>query len=331
MKWPQGDETAMDRLHDDWTQFAHELAGIRAQLQAVSGGIGHSIEGDTQKAIDAQLNSILSGDESLARLIEQANAIADDCNTMSNELVVLKTIFIVELTALALYVYFLMATAEINWAAPGEIAQAIVQGRMTLTEAVDMVVRRILAKLLEKGIEEFASTSTKEMVELLGRDLAKDLVLKAAKSATTEGAKKLAFTSVDQVRDKVLWDKSLDPEDLVSKTVVSATVGAATAPIGHKVEELIGNRGDAGASKLVNKLGAGPDVSDPSALSRAGAHLVNGANWWGKDTLPGKVTNPLTAGGEKLATVAGLDDIPSPDEVAANLPKPPFTPGDTTP
>ncbi|GAB92220.1 hypothetical protein GORHZ_168_00170 [Gordonia rhizosphera NBRC 16068] len=315
MEWPKGDETAMDRLNDDWEQFAHRVELIRSELNSVSAGIGHSVEGDMQKAIDAQLDSLLSGDMSLERLIAQADDIAHCCNTMSNEIFVLKMIFVVELVALALYVTFLLATAEINWSAPIEIAQAVFEGRMTLAEAVDMVVRRILAKLLEKGLEEFAATSTKDMARLLGKDLVTGFGAKAFDGAIVEGSRKLGFTLLAQVRDNALWDKPMDPGELISKTLVSATAGAALSPIAAKADTLISKRGDSTATHLQTIIRARINTEDPSTprrmlniVLREGLEAgVRTGNWWGKETLPGKVTGPATTFAENVVIGPGFE------------------------
>ncbi|MYR07558.1 hypothetical protein GTV32_15155 [Gordonia sp. SID5947] len=307
MEWPKGDESAMDRLNDDWERFARNVSAIQSELNSVAGGIGHSIDGDMQTALDAQLKAILSGDQSLEKLITQAADIAECCNTMSNEILVLKVIFITELVALATYVAFLVATSEFNWSAPIEIAQAVLEGRLTLTEAVELVARRILAKLLEKGIEEFGSASTKEMAKLLGKDLLHNVRGKAFNAAIIEGSKKLAFTSLDQVRDNVLWDKPMDPKELIEKTTVSAVTGAALSPIAAKVDDLVTNRGDDTAKGLVNILGPGRAADKPSARQKAIEPLVGFGNWWGKDTLPGKLIGPATKYAEERIVGPGLE------------------------
>ncbi len=315
MNWPKGDETAMDRLHDDWQQFAQSLDRMRLELNSVQSGIRDSVHGDMQKAIEEQLNALMSGDQSLETLVAQANDIADCCNTMSNELVVLKVIFLTELAALLIYVTFLLATAEINWSAPIEIAQAIFAGRMTLTEAVDMVVRRILAKLLEKGLEEFAATSTKDMARLLGKDLVTGFGAKAFDGAIVEGSRKLGFTLLAQVRDNALWDKPMDPGELISKTLVSATAGAALSPIATKADTLISKRGDSTATHLQTIIRARINTEDPSTpkrmlkiLVREGLEAgVRTGNGWGKDTLPGKVTGPATTFSENVVIGPGFE------------------------
>ncbi|MFW0783843.1 hypothetical protein AAFP35_04930 [Gordonia sp. CPCC 206044] len=318
MEWPKGDETAMDRLNHDWEQFAHKVELIRTQLDSVASGVGHSVEGDMQKALDAQLSSLLSGDLSLDKLVDQANDIADCCDTMSTEIFVLKLIFITELVALAAYVAFLIATSEVNWSAPIEIAEAIFAGRMTLTEAINLVVRRIMAKLLEKGIEQFATTSTKEMAKLLGKDLVSGLGAKAFDGAIVEGANKLAFTTLAQVRDNVLWEKPIDPKEVIAKSAASAATGALFSPLSRKAESIIGTADD----RLKNRLSAA--VAAPEGTTRTrdkvtevlGNAAIKTGTAWGNDKLPSKVVPGTGPADKALGTATGpaVDYLAQPTE-----------------
>ena len=236
MEWPKGDETAMGELSDAWKQYHDALQNISRELESVRHGFDTIGSGQAFDAIYQTLGSVAS--EDMSELIDGADHLSDCCDTMAVELYILKMVFLVELSVLLTYVYFLLATAEINWSAPLEIAQAILGGQMTLREAVDLAVRKILAKILEKSIEEIAETGIKDLAKEAAQKVGGDIAAKyatqelrdaAKKEVLTdmavEATKKAVFTTRDQVRDRVLWDKPIDAGDIAKKTAIAGLTG----------------------------------------------------------------------------------------------------------
>src|SRR5437762_13575241 len=106
-EWPQGDETAMFRIGDDWRSSASDLSALIPDLNRVRSETLSVLMGETADAADAQFQMLFDGDYSVDKLAEAMTAIGDLADGAGTE---------IEYTKLQILTSLAIAAAEIAWA-----------------------------------------------------------------------------------------------------------------------------------------------------------------------------------------------------------------------
>ncbi|MFW0783838.1 hypothetical protein AAFP35_04905 [Gordonia sp. CPCC 206044] len=299
MEWPEGDETAMDRMSDHWTSFESDVATLATDLTALAGGILATIEGPTNAALTQHLQQFFSGDTSLEQLQKEATFLAECCNNTSNEILTLKIFYIVELVALAAFIAIAIASAWINWGAPAEIAAAEVATQLTLRAAIQRAVQQIIAKLAQLSIKQIGSAVMRRIGANTLKDVAVQLGIKAGIGALTGSGVELT----KQLALKLAADKDVDWGKVGMAGVTGAAANVLLSPASMAINNAFAKK--FGAQYFDNKMRWLPVVNnrqEPGALDIVSAS---------KALASGTASAPTKAAFKALAASSAVTALPT--------------------
>ncbi|MYR07553.1 hypothetical protein GTV32_15130 [Gordonia sp. SID5947] len=299
MDWPEGDETALDRMNDHWTTFGSDVGDLADDLTVLAGGILASIEGPTHDALTQHLQQFFAGEKSLDQLQSDAAYLADCCNNTSNEILTLKIFYIVELVALAAFIAIAIASAWINWGAPAEIAAAEIATQLTLRAAIQRAVQQIIAKLAELTIKDIGAAVMRSIGANTLKDVAIQLGIKAGVGALSgsgmEFGKQLALN--------VFADKDFDWGRVGLTGLQGAGAGLLLAPAAMPINNMFAKK--FGAQYFGNKMRWLPVVNPnqaPGALDIVSA---------GTAVARGTASAPTTAAFKALVATSAVTALPT--------------------
>lgn len=299
MEWPEGDETALDRMSDHWTTFGSDVNALTNDLTTLAGGILSTIEGPTHDALSQHLQQFFTGDKSLDQLQKEAQYLAECSTNTANEILTLKIFYIVELVALAAFIAAAIASAWINWGAPAEIAAAEMATQFSLRAAIEKAVQQIITKLAELSIENIGPAIMRSIGANTLKDVAVQLSIKAGVGALSGSG--MEFTK--QLTLHLAADKDVDWGNIALAGVQGAGANILLAPAALPINNAFGKK--FGAEYFENKmrwLPVADNTKKPGGLDffTAGKHVVTGA-----------AAPPTTAAFKAMLATTAVTAIPS--------------------
>jgi hypothetical protein len=109
--WPQGDETVMFGLADDWHASAEELDELIPDLNRVRAETMENLSGDTADAAEQQFAMLFDGDYAVDKLADAMSALGDLAHNAANEIEYTKLQIISTLAIVAAEIMYALAMA----------------------------------------------------------------------------------------------------------------------------------------------------------------------------------------------------------------------------
>ncbi len=306
--WPEGDETALRRLSEAWTQAATAVGEVVVEGNGASAAVLGCMTGATSEAFDAYWKQFVEGDAYLVNLQQLCTDLASGCDDAALNIEYTKLSIIAALIILAAQIAAMIASAVATFGAS--------------TAGVPI-----------------AQAATRITVQMFFRELIKQIAVNVAINVgvdlAIQGGQALAG-------NRTSWDagKTLDAGIAgVAAGIAGGTVGAVSKGIGTTTGNFVeaagrgaveGAIGGAGGNILNNfahgKFGVEDtlNAATSGALSGSVGGAVGGmstrheglANTWGSGTSPdGQFTAGHNTQGHTFTTPDG-------STVQANVPNP---------
>lgn len=272
--WPDGDETAMRRLADDWNDASKAIAllstdgedAIKAALDAITGDVNQNMA-EYWKKVDESLDHLADLFDKLSETLEDG---ATDIEHAKLSIITALIILAAELAIAAASLVVTFGTSAVAGAA-AEIATAA---------TVRMIIRELIIKLLQKALlgaamgaaQEFGIEAGIQSIQVARGDrkgFDGQAIWDATKSGAVEGAVSGAFDGAGGVLG-----------DQVSGRGARVATGAATGALGE------------GTATAVESVTTGDGFSLRDTLTSAATGSVSGAADGGKSWQESNVVAP---------------------------------------
>ncbi|MFW0795795.1 hypothetical protein AAFP30_18435 [Gordonia sp. CPCC 205515] len=260
MNWPEGDETALDRVSDDWQTFGTAVVSIGNELQTVTQGLLGSLEsGQTRDAFHDHLSSFFEGDKSLEELVKDAESLAEAASSTSNEVLALKIIYIAELIEVTIYVAAVAFSMFFgNAAGPAAIAARVAIARVAMRIALQAAKRAIINAVRKRAIKELLKSAAKQAGKTAARN-ARGIGL----TVGVDTAIGVGREFQDQLIRNRITGEDFDVDDIIAAGVTSGVASLILSPVGAPLTKGFGGGfGGDGVSRIVtwnpaSEVGAG--------------------------------------------------------------------------
>ncbi|NUS44850.1 MAG: hypothetical protein HOQ24_14325, partial [Mycobacteriaceae bacterium] len=226
--FPEGDETAMRRLAEEWETIGYAIAECKACTDPAMTAALSAIEGEIHKGMDDFWKHVSKD----GGLIEGLSAYCDDKAKQlyegANEIELTKYVIVGSLVALAAQ---LMIGVAIPLLGQAENAAAIIATRV----GIRMAIRELIKKLLEKGMMSAA------------RKVALRTLREAAIGAVFMGGVNLAAQDIQGLkgdRDSLNWGS------LGQSLGMGAAAGAVGGPLGLGIGTVLGRTVSTGLGRF---------------------------------------------------------------------------------
>lgn len=235
-EWPQGDETAMFRIGDDWRSASGDLAALIPDLNRVRSETLSVLMGETADAAEEQFAMLFDGDYSVDKLAEAMSALGDLADNAGTE---------IEYTKLQVLTSLAIAAAEIAYAlacSPPTFGASLAW--IPVTEAATMLtVRQLVAMLLRQIVQRLGEAMTKTLVKRLIKEGLQELAVGLGQELAIQG-----YQAAAGHRDGIDWKQA----GVVG--AASGIGGAAASPVGHGLGRALGHSDNAIAGSLKGAL-----------------------------------------------------------------------------
>ncbi|WP_285643047.1 hypothetical protein [Lentzea sp. NBRC 102530] len=306
--WPEGDETALQRLGEVWQQAATDVdAAMREADDAVKQAMSN-MDGEAAEAFQKYWEKFVKGEEAtLPKMKDVSAKLATACRNCAMQIEYAKLSIIIALVLLAIQIAMMLASAVVSF---GASTAGIVPAQLATRAGVQIVFRQLVQQLTQQ----------------VGRNLIGKLALQVGIEVATSVATDLAVQGIQLAkgtRDSLDTSLTLDAakSGLISG-VVGAGVGAgAGKAFGDGVGDSIGRSiGRNAAEEAV--IGAGSALAE-GAFSEEGIQA--------KDVLFGATSGAVS--GTVSGTKSGIEGINADIDVptSGDMPRPNSTdlPGPT--
>lgn len=159
-EWPQGDETAMFRIGEDWHASAGDLKDLVPDLDRVHSETMSVLLGETANAFDDQFAKLFGGDYSVDKLATAMSALGDLAKNCGTQIEYTKIQILSTLAIAAAEIGFALAASPETFGA----SLALIPGIEALTMAA---VRTFVTQLLSSIAEQVAQASLQTVLKAL--------------------------------------------------------------------------------------------------------------------------------------------------------------------
>ncbi|MET8875710.1 hypothetical protein [Nocardia sp. NPDC004604] len=219
--WPKGDEDSMFALDDDYKTAAKSLNGLIEQLHTACNTATDNYSGDGADKMKSQFDKFFSGDQSIAKMVENLNQIGKSAHDMGAEIEHTKLQVIITLSILA---------AEIAYALTTWFGAAVIPALEAETEGVMAVIGRTLATRLSWLVNHAKTIANMPLWKL------------AAISGVSQGALGLLTeVAVEGLQNAKGHIDGYDMKRIFVAGAVGAAGGAVGAPVGSVIGKGLGN------------------------------------------------------------------------------------------
>jgi hypothetical protein len=258
--WPEGDETALQRLAEVWTQAASDVdEAMRQAEDAVRQATSH-MDGEAAEAFKKYWEKFVKGEEAtLPKMKDVSEKLATACRNCAMQIEYAKLSIIIALVILAIQIAVMIASAVATF---GASTAGIVPAQLATRAGVQIVFRQLVQQLMQQ----------------VGRNLIGKLAMQVGIEVATSVATDLAVQGIQLAkgtRDSLDTSMTLDAakSGLISG-VVGAGVGAGMGKaLGDGLGDSIGKSiGRNAAEEAI--IGAGSALAE-GALSEEGIKAEN--------------------------------------------------------
>ncbi|OBA57210.1 hypothetical protein A5647_24340 [Mycobacterium sp. 1100029.7] len=217
-KWPQGDETAMFQIGDDWNSSAQQISDLIPKLQQAQSQTASAVTGETASAVADQFQSLLSGDSSIDNLASAMSSLGSLATQTGTQIQYTKLQILSTLGIAAAEIAYALSSVE--WTFGASLAW------IPPIEAITMaVVRQLVSQLVKRILAAAAEALTKTGLRQLVKDAAVGAVTGAAIGVVQDLAIE-AYQIHEGVRSGIDWKQ-------VGEISIGAVVGGAAGAIAH--------------------------------------------------------------------------------------------------
>jgi hypothetical protein len=221
-EWPQGDETAMFRIGEDWRSSSGELKDLIPDLNRVRSETESMFSGLTAEKVDQEFAKLFDGDYSVDKLAEAMSALGDLAQGCGTEIEYTKLQIITTLAIAAAEIGFALAASPETFGA----SLGVIPGIEALTMAA---VRQFVSQLLKNIVEHLAEAGLKTVlkrlaVHVIADGLGQELAIQGFQIA--EGHR-----------------HGLDAKQLENAELSAVVGGAVGAPVSRGVGHALGPAG----------------------------------------------------------------------------------------
>ncbi|MEU0885167.1 hypothetical protein ABZ345_41810 [Lentzea sp. NPDC005914] len=322
--WPEGDETALQRLGEVWKQAATDVDdAMREAEDAVKQATSH-MDGEAAEAFKAYWEKFVKGEEAtLPKMKDVSEKLATACRNCAMQIEYAKLSIIIALVILAIQIAMMLASAVASF---GASTAGIVPAQLATRAGVQIVFRQLVQRLMQQ----------------VGRNLIGKLALQVGIEVATSVATDLAVQGIQLAkgtRDSIDTSMTLDAakSGLISG-VVGAGVGAGMGKafgeglgdsIGRSIGRNVGEEAIIGAgSALVEGALSEEGIKGSDVLFGATSGAVSGSVSGAKSGIEGLNAHIDVPTAGDMPSAPRPDTAPRPD---APLAAPSSTPPPTAP
>ncbi|SEQ80310.1 hypothetical protein [Lentzea albida] len=297
--WPEGDETALQRLSEVWKQAATDVDDAMREAEDAVRQAASNMDGEAAEAFKRYWEKFVKGEEAtLPKMKDVSEKLATACRNCAMQIEYAKLSIIIALVILAIQIAAMIASAVVSF---GASTAGIVPAQLATRAGVQIVFRRLVQQLMQQ----------------VGRNLIGKLALQVGIEVATSVATDLSVQGIQLAkgtRDSLDTSMTLDAakSGLISG-VVGAGVGAgAGKAFGDGVGDSIGRSiGRNAAEEAV--IGAGSALAE-GALSEEGVQVKDVLFGATSGAVSGSVTGTKTGieGMNAGISVPTAGDMPSP-------------------
>jgi len=206
--WPEGDETALQRLGDVWKQAATDVdEAMRQAEDAVKQATSH-MDGEAAEAFKKYWEKFVKGEEAtLPKMKDVSEKLATACRNCAMQIEYAKLSIIIALVLLAIQIAVMLASAVVSF---GASTAGIVPAQLATRAGVQIVFRQLVQRLMQQ----------------VGRNLIGKLALQVGIEVATSVATDLAVQGIQLAKgSRDTLDTSLTL-DAAKSGLISGVVGA---------------------------------------------------------------------------------------------------------
>ena len=310
--WPEGDETALQRLAEVWKQAATDVDDAMREAEDAVKQATSNMDGEAAEAFKKYWEKFVKGEEAtLPKMKDVSDKLSTACRNCAMQIEYAKLSIIIALVILAIQIAVMIASAVASF---GASTAGIVPAQMATRAGVQIVFRQLVQKLMQQ----------------VGRNLIGKLALQVGIEVATSVATDLAVQGIQLAkgtRDTLDTKMTLDAakSGLISG-VVGMGVGAGMGKaLGDGVGDSIGRSlGRNAAEEAIT--GAGSALAE-GALSEEGFKAENVLFGATSGAVSGSVSG-TKSGIEGMNADLGVPtagDMPRPD-AAPRMDAPPAPP-----
>ncbi|MDX3657183.1 hypothetical protein PV646_07680 [Streptomyces sp. ID05-26A] len=302
--WPEGDETALQRLAEVWKQAATDVDDAMREAENAVKQASSNMDGEAAEAFKKYWEKFVKGEEAtLPKMKDVSDKLSTACRNCAMQIEYAKLSIIIALVILAIQIAVMIASAVASF---GASTAGIVPAQLATRAGVQIVFRQLVQQLMQQ----------------VGRNLIGKLALQVGIEVATSVATDLAVQGIQLAkgtRDTLDTKMTLDAakSGLVSG-VIGAGVGAGMGKVlGDGVGDSIGRSvGRNAAEEAI--IGAGSALAE-GAMSEEGIQA--------KDVLFGATSGAVSGSASGMKSgIEGMNaDIGVPtagDMPRADAPRP---------
>ena len=145
--WPEGDETALQRLGDVWKQAATDVdEAMRQAEDAVKQATSH-MDGEAAEAFKKYWEKFVKGEEAtLPKMKDVSEKLATACRNCAMQIEYAKLSIIIALVLLAIQIAVMLASAVVSF---GASTAGIVPAQLATRAGVQIVFRTLVQRLMQ--------------------------------------------------------------------------------------------------------------------------------------------------------------------------------------
>ncbi|MGW4774442.1 WXG100-like domain-containing protein, partial [Nocardia sp. NPDC004278] len=219
--WPKGDEDSMFALDDDYKTAAKSLNGLIEQLHTACNTATDNYSGDGADKMKSQFDKFFSGDQSIAKMVENLNQIGKSAHDMGAE---------IEHTKLQVIITLAILAAEIAYALTTWFGAAVIPALEAETEGVMAVIGRTLATRLSWLVNHAKTIANMPLWKLA-----------AISGGVQGGLGLLTEFAVEFIQNEKGHIDGYDLKRIFVAGAVGAAGGAVGAPVGSVIGKGLGN------------------------------------------------------------------------------------------